>query len=222
MHQTCCKKSDHTRQFLAASALTFFLAIGPAHPAEVSCLDYGDPSQSHAAHSPSKRNTDHAPRSNTEPNKNIFDQFDDDWEAVPCVEGLLRGPIVGGDYENVVRLFRDSHPLLRKFSLISPGGSVEEAIRIGRLFRKYAVAASAPIKLANGSFHLPGPHATTPLCYGNSGCMCASACALIWFGAVDRWGSVGLHRPHTDDPTFKTMSPSEASVAYRRMQRIPL
>ena len=43
------------RRFLAASALTFFLAIGPAHPAEVSCLDYGDPSQSFAAQARSEK-----------------------------------------------------------------------------------------------------------------------------------------------------------------------
>jgi hypothetical protein len=181
------------RRFLAASALTFFLAIGPAHPAEVSCLDYGDPSQSFAAQARSEKNTDKAPSSNAKPNK--IPQFDD--IPVPCVEGLLRGQIVGGDYENVVRLFRDSHPVLRKFSLISPGGSVEEAIRIGRLFRKYTVAASAPFKLLSGSFQALGPHAATQLCVGNAECMCASACALIWFGAVDRWGTVGLHRPRT-------------------------
>jgi hypothetical protein len=214
MRQIYCEEGDRMRRLVCAIAFTFFLAASPAHPAEVSCLDYGDPSQSHAAHSPSKKNTDNAPRSNTEPNKNIFDQFDDDWEAVPCVEGLLRGPIVGGDYENVVRLFRDSHPLLRKFSLISPGGSVEEAIRIGRLFRKYAITATAPFRLLNGSFEAFGPHAATLLCAEGSECVCASACALIWFGAVDRWGTVGLHRPHTDDPGFRAMTPSGASVVY--------
>jgi hypothetical protein len=204
------------RRLLPAIALTFFLAVSPAaHPAEVSCLDYGDPSQSYAAQARSEKNTDKAPSSNAKPNKNPFDQFDD--IPVPCVEGLLRGQIVGGDYENVVRLFRDSHPVLRKFSLISPGGSVEEAIRIGRLFRKYAITARAPFRFFNGSFEAIGPHAATLLCAGSSESVCASACVLIWFGAVDRWGTVGLHRPHADDPAFRAMTPSEASVAYGRM-----
>jgi hypothetical protein len=204
------------RRLLPAIALTFFLAVSPAaHPAEVSCLDYGDPSQSYAAQARSEKNTDKAPSSNAKPNKNPFDQFDD--IPVPCVEGLLRGQIVGGDYENVVRLFRDSHPVLRKFSLISPGGSVEEAIRIGRLFRKYAITARAPFRFFNGSFEAFGPHAATLLCAGSSESVCASACVLIWFGAVDRWGTVGLHRPHADDPAFRAMTPSEASVAYGRM-----
>jgi hypothetical protein len=139
---------------------------------------------------------------------------------VPCVDGLLRGQIVGGDYDNVMRLFRDSHPVLRRFSLISPGGNVEEAIRIGRLFRKYTLEAMAPVRSSDGRFVLWSPPTGPSLyrqCAGGSECACASACALIWFGAVDRSGTVGVHRPHTDDPAFRAMSPAEASVAYRRM-----
>jgi hypothetical protein len=45
----------------------------------------------------------------------------------------------------------------------------------------------------------------------------ASACALIWFGSVTRIGVVGLHRPTTDDPAFKALSPADASPIYRRM-----
>jgi hypothetical protein len=176
-------------------------------------LDYGDPSESYAAQTRSDAHK--APSSNTNPNKNLFDQFD--FIPVPCIDGLLRGRIVEGDYEKVVRLFRDSHPVLRNFSLISPGGNVEEAIKIGHLFRKYAVTASAPFKLLNGNFFAPSRVAGSPLCYGNLECMCASACSLVWFGSVHRWGAVGLHRPHTEDPAFKTMSPSEASIAYKRM-----
>jgi hypothetical protein len=40
---------------------------------------------------------------------------------------------------------------------------------------------------------------------------------LIWFGAPERNGSVGLHRPHTDDEAFKKLPPEEAATAYRRM-----
>jgi hypothetical protein len=47
-------------------------------------------------------------------------------------------------------------------------------------------------------------------------CFCASACALIWFGAVDRGGQVGLHRPRIDDPEFKAMAPADATRVYRQ------
>jgi hypothetical protein len=46
-------------------------------------------------------------------------------------------------------------------------------------------------------------------------CICVGACALIWFGAVDRVGSVGLHLTQTDDPSFKTPSPTEDTNVYR-------
>jgi hypothetical protein len=45
---------------------------------------------------------------------------------------------------------------------------------------------------------------------------CASACALIWFGAVDRYGSVGLHRPRTTDPYFRALDPSDGAATYRK------
>jgi hypothetical protein len=47
--------------------------------------------------------------------------------------------------------------------------------------------------------------------------VCASACALIWFGAVNRVGVVGLHRPRVDDPDFKGMPPAEAAAVYREV-----
>jgi formylglycine-generating enzyme required for sulfatase activity len=48
-------------------------------------------------------------------------------------------------------------------------------------------------------------------------CICASACALIWFGAVEREGEVGLHRPTTEDPVFRALAPAEAASIYRKI-----
>src|SRR5262249_54440625 len=50
-----------------------------------------------------------------------------------------------------------------------------------------------------------------------NGFECASACALIWFGGVDRSGQAGLHRPWINDPRFRELSPPEASTAYRQV-----
>jgi hypothetical protein len=55
------------RRLVCPIALTFFLTVSAAHPAEVSCLDYGGPSQS--AQARSEKNTDKAPSSNAKPNK---------------------------------------------------------------------------------------------------------------------------------------------------------
>ena len=54
-------------------------------------------------------------------------------------------------------------------------------------------------------------------CRDKRECVCASACALIWFGAVERDGVVGLHRPFTEDPAFKALTPAEASNVYRNI-----
>jgi hypothetical protein len=133
-----------------------------------------------------------------------------------CASGLLSGPIEEGDYEKVRALYRQNHPFLGSFTLASPGGNVMEALKIGQLFRKYLIIAFAPVRITSADGHerfvVPGE----PECESGR-CICASACALIWFGAVDHWGTVGLHRPHTDDPSFKALDPPAAAEAYRRL-----
>jgi hypothetical protein len=54
------------------------------------------------------------------------------------------------------------------------------------------------------------------ICNGTPDCICASACALIWFGAVIREGRVGLHRPRFTDPAFSALPPDVASGTYRK------
>jgi hypothetical protein len=129
----------------------------------------------------------------------------------------LSGTIVKGDDEKLVRFYRANHPFLENFLLISPGGNVDAAINIGRLFRKYLIEAFGPVESSPGVQQRPWMDANGQIvnwCTGQE-CICASACALMWFGAVDREGLVGLHRPSTDDPAFKALSPAEASSSYR-------
>jgi hypothetical protein len=136
-----------------------------------------------------------------------------------CFTGVLRGTIVKGDDEKLVRFYRANHPFLHSFLLISPGGNVDAAINIGRLFRKYLIEAFAPVKAYGDVRERPWIDANGQIVNWCSGreCICASACALIWFGAVEREGEAGLHRPSTEDPAFKALSPAEASTIYRRI-----
>jgi hypothetical protein len=132
---------------------------------------------------------------------------------------VLSGTIVKGDDEKVVRFYRANHPFLEIFLLISPGGNVDSAITIGGFFRKYLIEAFGPVESPPGVQERPWMDANGQIvnwCSGQ-GCICASACALIWFGAVEREGEVGLHRPSTEDPAFKALSPAEASAIYRRI-----
>jgi hypothetical protein len=109
-----------------------------------------------------------------------------------CISGLLSGQISRGDYKKVAALLKAHNPFINTFRLNSPGGNLDEALKIGRLFRKYLIATRVDVA-------------------------CASACAFIWFGGVDRGGTVGLHRPRTDDPVFKGSPPADASTEYRRV-----
>src|SRR5271168_4229114 len=61
-----------------------------------------------------------------------------------CFGGILSGPISKGDYEKVETLLKTRLPYVTFFSLASPGGDVDEALKIGRLFRKYLIATIAP------------------------------------------------------------------------------
>jgi hypothetical protein len=132
--------------------------------------------------------------------------------------GFIQGAIIKGDYEKFLALYRKSHPFMNIILLNSAGGDVDEAVKIGRLFRKFLLKAKAPDRWPDGQFLLPSYRTSEPatLCRGPE-CNCASACALIWFGAPDRSGTIGLHRPRFDDPSFRALAPAEAARAYRRM-----
>lgn len=138
-----------------------------------------------------------------------------------CLSIFLRGMIEKGDYERFLSFYRPLHRTVRKLYLQSPGGDPEEAMKFGRLMRKYLVAVEAPIGGGGedgATQMLFSP--TLELCEG-SACVCASACALIWFSSVERWGSVGLHRPRITDPQFATLPLGEARTTYNKaLQRI--
>jgi hypothetical protein len=159
-----------------------------------------------------------------EKNEQILQQrFPSDRRPVPgttCLLGVLRGTIDQGDDEKLLDFYRANHPFLVKFYLISPGGNVNAAINIGRLFRKYLITVQSPSR-DTGNVRVLLFEDTNKylvdLCKGYYQCTCASACALVWFGAVERWGEVGLHRPTTDDPAFKALSTADASTSYRRV-----
>jgi hypothetical protein len=137
--------------------------------------------------------------------------------AGSCHAGFLNGTIVKGDYDKVRRFFAQQKNYMNVFYLVSTGGDVDEAMSIGRLFRKFLIHTWAPDDFL-GRFHLGNFGSIQPpldRCEGAQ-CVCASACALIWFGGVDRTGRVGLHRPRIGDPAFKNLPPAEAAKVYRK------
>lgn len=117
------------------------------------------------------------------------------WIKNPRTGKLFIQPL---DYEKVRKVLQKNWPELTMISLISNGGSVSEAMKIGWLIRKYLITTYVPKNEC-----------------GSSRCVCASACALIWLAGIERMGTVGLHRPRIDDPEFASQPPEEATKIYR-------
>jgi hypothetical protein len=193
----------------SASIAIFLSWIGPANAAEVRCDTF------HGKYDDNNRIREAAQKFWPSGRRPVA--------GSTCADGFLSGLISKGDYERVVRFYRANHPFLRAFRLNSPGGDVVEAIKIGTLFRKYLLETWAPIRESvYGVSVLVGRGGRSMneqggiLCQGQ-GCVCASACALIWFGGVERHGSVGLHRPRIEDLAFKSLAPADASAVYRRV-----
>lgn len=174
---------------VALVAVVFFTSYSlPSSSAEVGCLDY------YSNAFPEERAAQLWP-SGRRPTKTT------------CSTGSIRGSISAGDFEKFVTFYRAHHPFMNVVFLHSAGGNVREAIKIGRLLRRYLIEADAPRQIA-------GHRLLGKLCDGPD-CVCASACALIWFGAPARAGGVGLHRPYSKDAAFGALSAEEASKQYQ-------
>jgi hypothetical protein len=149
-----------------------------------------------------------------------------------CRALLIRGNIEAGDYQRFVYFLSQNHPFIDAVVLASPGGLGEEALKIGRIIRRYFLNTFAParwIPAGTGSYvdgygmlflpYLSG--ATLPemlagaICQGPA-CHCASACFLVWAAGDVRYGSaVGIHRPTIQSTTFANLPPERASKLYR-------
>ncbi len=148
---------------------------------------------------------------------------------VSCSSLLLKGSIERGDAEKLSSLLALHHPFTSKISLWSRGGSVEEAMKIGRVVRRELLITEAPDDW-NGSGQGYGRlfAEALPNCRDNDDCLrfvchganchCASACFIVWAAGIRRDGSaIGLHRPSTQSTTFSSLPPERASVLYRQL-----
>jgi hypothetical protein len=143
-----------------------------------------------------------------------------------CRKVLIKGR--PGDAAKFAQLVRNSHPFLHEVALWSPGGSVEEAVKIGRLIRKGLILTEAPFNNLKTPYYfdasgLPaqrlgwGSLFDVRDCEG-ANCVCASACFLIWAAGVERKGSVlGVHRPTISSTAFASLPPDRAGTLYRQL-----
>lgn len=107
------------------------------------------------------------------------------------------GTIESGDSEQFLYSLANGTTEPRSIKLRSPGGLASEALEIGRMIRRYRLVTSAPTKPLD-RFYCPGELGQVHTKQGN--CVCASACAMVWFGGIMRFGSVGVHRSYFSSP----------------------
>lgn len=105
---------------------------------------------------------------------------------------VIDGKIVPGDYDKLVKLVL-AHGIPSRFTIRSSGGSVVEAMKIGRLVR----SSLADVLSVDE---------------------CQSACSLILLAAVELsplGSEVGLHRPRFTPEEFKASSFENAEASHR-------
>jgi hypothetical protein len=109
---------------------------------------------------------------------------------------LMRGEIRPGDYDRLLQFAeRSGYYLPQSQALLSsPGGDIEEALKIARLVKKLYMT----VNVGPGTGY------------------CASACFIIFASAVERDtapGWVGIHRPYLNREALRSLTPAAAEVA---------
>jgi hypothetical protein len=129
---------------------------------------------------------------------------------------FIVGQIVSGDFQRFNEALTASKGDLIAVNIISLGGSVAEAIQIGRLIRKLSLGTNVP-NLASYA-----PQARAQLCseaasIAQSPCTCVSACFLIYAAGVARSGNdIHIHRIRFDDNQYGNLPPEQAESQYRQ------
>jgi hypothetical protein len=145
----------------------------------------------------------------------------------------LTGPIVKGDEERLRKTIRNSpsgHRYYRDLLLDSPGGDVDEALRIAKVVREALLNTST-------SRSYPEDWQETQTAWA-----CASSCFLVWVAGTYRSSitkidtqfgpvGIGLHRPYFPPQMYENETPARiaemqqnaaASVRnYLRREQIP-
>jgi hypothetical protein len=135
-----------------------------------------------------------------------------------CDEVLIKGEITLGDSKKFADFIQVHQPFVERVLLWSPGGSMSEALSIGRLVRKAMLETKAPHETflppsGNGSLEGFGGH--LKICRDQT-CHCAGACFLIWAAGIKRAGNaIGLQRPSIHSAEFADLSPDSAAGLYR-------
>jgi hypothetical protein len=137
-------------------------------------------------------------------------------------EVVLEGPIAFGDYDKLLS-YVDAHEA-RSIYLASPGGSVIEAIKIGRLVRALKLETIAPVQTSrNLREKMVELH---KLVDPNANYVCASACFFVYVAGVERSTDIfnldgpilGIHRPYMTDGDLRNLSGDQAIASASQLR----
>lgn len=135
----------------------------------------------------------------------------EDIRGMQCTISMT-GEIKKGDARRLINILT-SDPARRgedRFLLLdSPGGDIDEAIRVGEVV-KSAMLITTLVRVAD---------------YDNEEKSvkrrCVSACFLVFLAGAERkalWGELGVHRPYFDPQVYKNLSPLEIAKAQERIE----
>jgi hypothetical protein len=137
-------------------------------------------------------------------------------------EAVLEGTITSGDYDKVLSFVEARWNAIGSIYLASPGGSVTEAIKIGRLVRTLKLETIAPARTINAA-RVKEHKLTDP----DANFMCASACFLAYIAGVKRgtedpfnlYGPIlGIHRPYLTGSELKNLSGDQAMASANQLR----
>ena len=137
----------------------------------------------------------------------------------------IYGTIRAGDDEKffgtVWTLYEERNCHTDYVDLISEGGDLATAMRIGHQIRALHATTKAPAKMS--SWPLPICHIRKPgaeFLGISAQCVCASACFFLWAGGSQRFGeAVQIHRPYFDQEQYRDVPANNAYAAYAELVR---
>jgi hypothetical protein len=150
----------------------------------------------------------------------------------PLYSIILEGTIVPGDYDKLRKLIDDNCPTKswstfcpNEIYLASPGGSVSEAIKIGRFVRALRLGTQLPEDVPAGlrekivqALKLQDPKINY---------LCASACFFIAVAGIERSPPMdiekpilGIHRPTMSDADLRTLSANQVMASATQVRTV--
>jgi hypothetical protein len=119
------------------------------------------------------------------------------WQRSVRETVVLEGTIVSGDYDKLLGFVIARNTRTGSIYLASPGGSVSEAIKIGRLIRELKLRTTLPVRYDQSEDLTRDDIATLSeirslsvkahnLTHPDSNYMCGSACFFAYVGGISR------------------------------------